>query len=114
MQDEVAQLCEQLGIPQTDKRECGGELIQLSWSKKTSHDMILSGVEDVAQRNAFSLEASGGMQKVSNSPCQTLQVSMADECCADMVDGFEEPGPTPSAGQTYTLSYETSEIPVTD
>ncbi|PNF36552.1 hypothetical protein B7P43_G15879 [Cryptotermes secundus] len=112
MQDEVARLCEQLGIPQPDKRGCGSELLHLAWSKK-SHYRILSGVKDVEQGRTFSLEASECMQKVRNIPCQTLQGSLADESCAD-VGGFEEPEPTPSVGLPYTLSCETSEIPVTD
>lgn len=114
MQDEVAQLCEQLGIPQADKSDCGGELLQLAWSKKTSHYRILSGVKDVEQGRTFSLEASECMQKVRNIPCQTLQVSLADESCADVVGGFEEPDSTPSVGLPYTISCQTSEIPVTD
>lgn len=114
MQDEVARLCEQLGIPQADMSDCGGELLQPAWSKKTSHYRILSGVKDVEQGRTFSLEASGCTHKVRNIPYQTLQVFMADESCADVVDGFEEPEPTPSAELPYTINCQTSEIPVTD
>lgn len=114
MQDEVARLCEQLGIPHAEKSDCGSELLQLAWSKKTSHYRILSGIKDVEQGRTFSLEASECMQKVRNIPCQTLQVSMGDESCADVVDWFEEPESIPSVGLTYTISCQTSEIPVTD
>jgi hypothetical protein len=114
MQDEVARLCEQLGIPQADKIDCGGELLQLPWSKKTSHYRILSGVKDVEWGRIFSLEASECVQKVRNIPRQTLPVSMADESCAEVVDGFEEPEPTPSVGLPYTIGCQTSEVPVTD
>jgi hypothetical protein len=114
MQDEVARLCEQLGILQADKSDCGGEVLQPAWSKKTSHYRILSGVKDVEQGRTFSLDASGSTHKVRNIPCQTLQVSMADESCADEVDGLEEPDPTPTAGLRYPISCQTSDIPVTD
>jgi hypothetical protein len=114
MQDEVARLCEQLGISETEKTDCGRDFLQLAWSKNSSHDMILSEVKHVAQGHTLSLEASRCMQKVRNIPCHTLQVSMVDESCADKVGWFEESEPTLSSGLPYTISSQTSEVPVID
>jgi hypothetical protein len=65
MKDEVARLCEQLGISQTE--DGGGELL-----------------------------------KVRDTPCP------------DTVGGFEQPQPTLSSGLPYTVSCQTSEVPVVD
>jgi hypothetical protein len=78
MQEEVAQLCEQLGISWTKNGDGGGEPLQLA-------------------------QARGRAQKARD---------MADERCADMAGGFEQPQPALSSGLPRTVRCQTPDVPV--
>jgi hypothetical protein len=75
MQEEVARLCDQLGITKTTSSDHGSQLFHLAESRKTC-DNLFSEAKEVARGR---VQATVCMKKVRKIPCQTLNVSMADE-----------------------------------
>lgn len=75
MQEEVARLCDQLGIAKTASSDHGSQLFHLAESRKTC-DNLFSEAKEVARGR---VQATVCMKKVRKIPCQTLNVSMADE-----------------------------------
>jgi hypothetical protein len=119
MQDEVAKLCEQLGIPQTDKSDYGGELCKLAQSSECreindSQFNFLSEVKEVAQERALSIEATGCMQKVRSVAWKKLEGCMSDESIGststDVLNKFEDLKPTPRAGAAFMITCKMSEM----
>ena len=76
MQDEVAQLCEQLGIAKIAWSDCGSQVLHLGESRKSSCDNCVLDTKEAAQGTA---QAAVCMKKVRKIPCWTMGVSMADD-----------------------------------
>jgi len=112
MQDEVARLCDQLGIARTTWSDGGSQLLHVTEGKKTSCDICLSEAKEVAQGR---VQATVCMKKVRKIPCQTVGVSMSDETVgsssADVLHKSEKPK---LIGSTGTISCQISEILLTN
>jgi len=111
MQDEVARLCDQLGIARTTWSDGGSQLLHVTEGKKTSCDNFLSEAKDVAQGR---VQATLCMKKVRKIPCQTVGVSMSDETVGSSSAGVLHESEKPKLiGSTGTISCQISEISLT-
>jgi hypothetical protein len=112
MQDEVARLCDQLGIARTTWSDSGSQLLHVTEGRKTSCDNFLSDAKEVAQGR---VQATVCMKKARKIPCQTVGVSMYDETVgsssADVLQGSEQPN---LIGSTGTIGCQISEISLTN
>jgi hypothetical protein len=112
MQDEVARLCDQLGIARTAWSDSGSQQLHLTEGRKTAYENFLSEAEEVAQGR---VQATVCMQKERKIPCQTVCVSMCDEtvgsCSADVLHESEK---LKLNGGTGTVGCQISEISLTN
>jgi len=112
IQDEVARLCDQLGIARTTWSNGGSQLLHVTEGKKTSCDNFLSEAKEVAQGR---VQATLCMKKVMKIPCQTVCVSMSDETVGSGSAGVLHESEKPKLiGSTGTISCQISEISLTN
>lgn len=112
MQDEVARLCDQLGIARNTWSNHGSQLLHLTEGRKTSCDNFLSEAKAVAQGR---VQATMYVKKVRKTPCQTVGVSISDETVgsspADVLHETVKPKLIESTG---TFGCQISEMSLTN
>lgn len=112
MKDEVARLCDQLGIARTTWSDGGSQLLPVTEGRKTSCDNFFSEAKEVAQGR---VQATVCMKKERKIPYQTVGVSKSDESLgSSSADVSHESEKLKLIGSTGTIGCQISEISLTN
>jgi hypothetical protein len=112
MQDEVARLCDQLGVARTAWNNRGSRPLHVTEGRKTSCDSFLSEARELAQGR---VQPTVYVKKIRKIPCQTVGVSVSGETVgsssADVLHETEKPKLIKSTG---TFGCQISEMSLTN